>query len=208
MNKPLLGIIISVMLMTVGLVTGSMLSDEAFSIETSEEIVQPYPEGNQNWTDFGSLNGTINTEGGDLVLTGSSGEFISDKFISNETIVLDQVIAETNNIQGSGDIVNVYMNFLDDEGTIVDSQNVSVEQDIETYAFNRQEVSGYQFIIEMEQDEQGQDVEFKQLTVTYDRITLVTDDLPFNLSEFLTIVPFILGLIIGVMSFTTTILRL
>lgn len=193
--------------MTVGLVTGSMLGDEAFSIETTEEIVQPYPNSTNNWTEFGSLNGSIENQNGDLVLTGDSGEFISDKFVFNDTIVVDQIIAETDNIIGDGDTVTVYMNFLDEDGTIVDSQNVSVGQDIETYAFDRQEVSGYQYDIEMTQDQSGQDVEFLQLTVTYDKITLITDDLPFNLSDFLTVVPFLLGLILATVSFVTMILR-
>lgn len=203
-----MGIVIGAMLMLVGLTASTVLEDEAFTIETQTEEFDEYP-GNESWNFYGTLNGSIEEQDGDLLVGGTNGTYTSDIIHRNTTILVDQVVYETQNIR-KDDSVELFVEYFDSDGTAVGSEKINITEDINSYAFAdiEEDYTAYKFKIVASEGETGQHLRINSLTFTIDVFTTLTDDLPFDFSSFLTIVPFLLGLIIEVASFTTAIIRL
>lgn len=207
MDKPLMGIIIGAMLILVGTTASTVVGDEAFSITTVNEEFDEIP-GNETWNYYGTLNGTIQESDGNIIGTGENGTYTSDLIEYNTSIRLDQVVYETSNIR-EDDEVNLFVEYFNSDGVAVGSQEVNMTEEIDSFAFDEieHEYSAYRFVVTTTDAGTGQELSINSLTFTVDVIEELTDDLPFEFSQFLTIIPIMLGLIIEVVSFTTLFLR-
>lgn len=128
--------------------------------------------GNDTWSFYGTLNGSIEVVEGDLQLTSStdSGKFISDRFTYQDRIELDKIAASVNRPGGSTEDANLTVRVYDDEGILIASDEYVLSENGMSYdvsAFDTvDDYTSYEFDIEIYNPD-SQHIELESVTVDY-----------------------------------------
>lgn len=202
LNKALLGVLIGSIIMISSLLSANVIEEEAFTFVDYEDQIDVFP-GNQSWGEFGTFDGTENTTENYLITTADNGSFTSDRFVFNQSIRMSQLITATDNI-GSGDNVRFFVEYLNEDGTTIQTQNFTLNQNLNTFALKQdidKSYSGYRFTVDINQDQKGSPIQVEKITFEYELIEDLSEAVPFDLSDFVLIIPFLLGFVIFLMSF-------
>lgn len=201
MKKMLLSVALAGFIVMSGITASQQLEGEFFDIVVPENNVDEYPN-SSSWSSFGDTENFQTGTNYSLEVTDPNNEtatFESDLFLKSDLIEIERLLVDVED-SGSQDRKEMFLNYYDQNGTVVDSQNVTLERGFRSYDVEDAETEyyGYSYIINVDTDSSVDgSPSIDSVSMDYTLYQELTDGIPIDLSQIILWLSIIMGMVIA-----------